>query len=301
MMGEETNMILVVGSTGFLGGEVCRLLRTAGKPVRALARPTADAAKRAALEKHGAEVHHGDLKQRESLVAACRGATTVISTASATLSRQEGDSIETVDRDGQIALVEAAKAAGVRHFVYVSFAPLPTDFALQRAKRAVEARVRESGMAYTILQPTDFMEVWLSPALGFDAAHGKARVLGAGDKPVSWISLGDVARFAAAAVDAPAARGGTFPLGGPEGVSYLDAIRIFEELGAPKVAVEHVPESALEAQLAGANGALEEAFGALMLCTARGALVDSSAALAAMPIGPLTSVRDYAKHALSSA
>ncbi len=291
-------MILVAGATGFLGGEVTRLLRAAGKPVRALARTTSEAGKKAALEGHGAEIHHGDLKAPESLAAACLGATTVVSTASATLSRQDGDSIDTVDRDGQIALVDAAAAAGVKHFVFVSFAPLPVDCALQRAKRAVEARIRESGMTYTILQPTDFMEVWLSPALGFDAAHGKARVLGAGDKATSFISLGDVARFAAAAVDAPGARNATFTLGGPEAVSYLDVIRAFEAAGGPKVEVEHVPEAALEAQLAGATNAVEEAFGALMLSTARGLPVSSAEALEAMPM-TLTSVADYAKRSLA--
>jgi NADH dehydrogenase len=290
-------MILVAGATGFLGGEVTRLLRAAGKPVRALARTTSAAEKKAALEGHGAEIHHGDLKAAESLVAACRGVHTVVSTASATLSRQEGDSIDSVDRDGQLALVDAAKAAGVKHFVFVSFAPLSVDCALQRAKRAVEERIRQSGMTYTILQPTDFMEVWLSPALGFDAAHGKARVLGAGDKGTSWISLGDVAKFTAAAVDAPGARNKTFELGGPAPVSYLEVIRTFESLGAPKVEIEHVPESALEAQVAGATNAIEEAFGALMLSTARGLPVSSAAALAVMPM-ELTSVADYAKRAL---
>ncbi len=64
------------------------------------ARPSAreghiESGKVASLRTGGAEIAVGDLKDRESLAAVCRGAHTVISTASSTLSRQEGDSIET--------------------------------------------------------------------------------------------------------------------------------------------------------------------------------------------------------------
>ena len=49
-------------------------------------------------------------------------------------------------------------------------------------------------MAYTILQASYLMEIWLTPALGFDVANGKARLYGDGSRPVSWISYRDVAR-----------------------------------------------------------------------------------------------------------
>lgn len=66
-------------------------------------------------------------------------------------------------------LIDAAVRAGVGHVIYTSFsANLDLDFPLGRAKRAVEAHLIASGMAYTILRPSCFMEVWLSPAVGFD-------------------------------------------------------------------------------------------------------------------------------------
>ena len=123
----------------------------------------------------------------------------VISTASSTLSRQQGDSIETVDHYGQLALVEAARGAGVARFVFVSFRENPdVQFPLTIAKRAVETALESSGMAYTILQVSYFMEVWLTPALGFDVANRHVRIYGDGDQLVSWISYRDVARVAAA-------------------------------------------------------------------------------------------------------
>ena len=192
-------MNLIVGATGLLGGEICRLLAAEGKPVRALVRPTSDQIKVAQLESLNVEIARGDLKDRPSLDAACQGVSVVISTASSTLSRQEGDSIQTVDLEGQLNLIDAAKAANVSRFVLISFPPIDAEFPLQAAKRRVEEHLKSSGLTYAILQPTFFMEVWLSPALGFDAANAKAQIYGSGENKISWISYKDVAKFAVAA------------------------------------------------------------------------------------------------------
>ncbi|MDQ3701641.1 MAG: NmrA family NAD(P)-binding protein, partial [Chloroflexota bacterium] len=93
-------MILVAGATGFLGGEICRRLVAEDQPVRAIVRPTSDPARLAHLRTLGVETAQADLKDRASLDRACRGVSTVISTVSTTLSRQEGDSIERVDGQG---------------------------------------------------------------------------------------------------------------------------------------------------------------------------------------------------------
>ena len=238
-------MNLIVGATGLVGGEICRRLAAEHKPVRALVRPTGDASRIDALRAAGTELATGDLKDPASIQAACGGATAVLSTASSTLSRQPGDTIDGVDRLGQLQLVEAAKSAGVKHFVYVSFSPMAEDFALQRAKREVEQALIASGMTYTILRPTFFMEIWLSPVLGFDVAARRARIYGAGENPISWISFPNVAEFAVRSLDTPAARNATFTLGGPEAIAPLEVVRIFEELGGAPFTVEYVLEAVL--------------------------------------------------------
>jgi NADH dehydrogenase len=167
-------MNLVVGATGTLGSEICRLLLAARQPVRALIRATADADKAAQLERTGVTLVRGDLKDPASLDKACRGVNTVVSTASSTISRQAGDSIETVDRNGQMSLFAAAKAAGVRHAVMISFPPVDIEFPLQSAKRAVERYLMDSGMSYTILQPTCFMEPGPIGSAGFRTTMWRA-------------------------------------------------------------------------------------------------------------------------------
>jgi len=291
-------MNLIVGATGLVGGEICRRLAANRKPVRALVRPTGDASRIDELRAAGAELVTGDLKDPASIQAACAGAAAVLSTASSTLSRQPGDTIDGVDRAGQLQLIEAAAAAGVKHFVYVSFSPMAEDFALQRAKREVEQALIASGMAYTILRPTFFMEVWLSPALGFDVAARRARIYGAGENPISWISFPNVAEFAVRSLDTPAARNATFTLGGPEAISPLQVVRIFEELGGAPFSVEHVLESVLRAGKASARRALDEAFAALSLAYAHGDAIDMRATLQVMPVR-LVGVREYAKWLLN--
>jgi uncharacterized protein YbjT (DUF2867 family) len=286
-------MILVAGATGLVGREVCRLLRERGKPVRAMVRKTSNPQVVDDLKKRGAEVVFADLKDPASLQAACRNVQSVISTASSTVSRQEGDSIDSVDRQGQIRLIDAAKAAGVRRFVLISFNHQKVrSCALSEAKSGVEKHLMESGMEYTILRAGFFMEVWLSPALGFDAANGKATIYGSGKNPISWISLFDVAVFAAKSVDKPGKQ--IIEIGGPEALSPLEVVRIFEETTGRKFDVQHVPEETLEAQRTSATDPLQHSFASLMLYYAKGDGIDMSRTMSQFPIR-LKSVRDYAQ------
>src|SRR5439155_6523744 len=232
-------------------------------------------------------------KDDASLARSCDGVHAVISTASSTLSRQAGDSIETVDQQGQLALVDAARRAGVDHFVFVSFRENPgIQFPLTVAKRAVERALKSSGMAYTILQASYFMEVWLTPALGFDVANGKVRLYGEGSRPISWISYRDVARAAAAAVTEGTARNMVVELGGPQALSPREVVRMFEAAGAPEIATESVPESALEAQMSAATDSLQKSFAGLMLQCAAGDAIDNTSSSRLFPF-KMTSVRDF--------
>lgn len=293
-------MDLVVGATGILGTEICRGLLASGRKVRALVRVSSDPEKVSVLKKLGAEVVTGDLKDEASVKAACDGVTNVISTASSTLSRADGDDIETVDRDGQITLVQAAKDAGVGHFVYVSFPPDQNDFPLQDAKRAVEKAIQDSGMEYTVLHPTHFREVWLSPALGFDVAEGTARVFGGGNGKISWISLFDVKDAVIASLDNSKARNKVLRLGGPEALTQHEVIARFEAKTGKELAREIVPLEDLKEMHAG-DDPLQKSFAALMLvCAEQGCSIDNSDAEEVLGHKP-SSIDDFVEQCLSGA
>ena len=289
-------MILVAGATGVLGGLICQRLRDRGDAVRALVRASSDPDRKERLRALGVELAEGDLRDRASLDAACRGVDTVVSTVSMIVTGKPGDSFEATDDAGTRALVDAAKDAGVGHFVYVSFdCEAFPDSPLVAAKRSVEEYLRASGVPYTILKPGPFMEVWLGPMLGVDAAAGTAKIFGSGERPVPYVSVRDVAEYAVASVGNASARNRTLYVKGAAPVSQRDAVHSFEESFGKPFAVTHVPEEALEAQWQAAPDPFTRSFSSLMLGVARG-----GAATAAddrderpFPIAP-RSVRDYA-------
>ena len=289
----NSSTILVAGATGFLGSEICRQLISKNKNVKGLVRATSDSNKVAQLKESGVETIEGDLKDKGSLENALHGVSAIISTVSSTLSRQEGDSIQTVDYEGQKNLIDAAIRAGVSQFVYISFCALG-ECPLQTAKRKVEKYLTESGLNYTILQPTYFMEVWLSPVLGFDYPNAKANIFGEGKNKVSWIAIKDVASFAVASLDNPAAKNRIIELGGPEALSPLEVVNIFEATKGKKFELQFVPEEAIKAQRDGAQDPLSESFAVLTLGVVNGSEIDMKNTLDVFPM-QLTSVVDYAK------
>jgi NADH dehydrogenase len=278
-------MNLVAGATGHAGGEVCRLLKEQGEPVRALVRSSSAPERVAVLRALGVELALGDLRDPKSLERACAGVTAVISTASATSAHKPGDTVINVDGDGQMALVDAARKMGARHFVFVSFSGgIEIDTPIRTSKRAVEQYVRDSGMSWTILRPTAFMEAWLSPALGFDAPNGRVTVFGDGEQAISYISLYDVARFCVAVLPNPEGRNATLELGGPAAVTPNEAVRIAERIAGRPMAVQHVPLDALRAQYEAATDTLEKSFAGLTFALAQGDVVDMEDVLAAFPL-----------------
>src|SRR6476661_4435727 len=184
-------MVLLVGATGKLGGRVARELLSRGTKLRALARPSSASGP---LRRMGAEIVAGDLRDPSSLAIACAGADTVITTAN-TARRGGDDTLDSVDRAGTRALVDAARGAGVGHFIYLSAygasATAPVPFLA--AKGESEQYLRGSGLAWTILAPDAFMESWPGAIVGARVAAGQPVVLvGEGHRRHSYIAEHDV-------------------------------------------------------------------------------------------------------------
>ena len=272
-------MFLVVGATGpiGLGAEICRLLRSEGRPTRALARRTSDARRTENLRNMGVDLIEGDLKDPESLKPACRDVRTVISTASILVSRQPNDTVEQVDSRGHRDLIDVAKACGVESFLFTSFSgAIDGDFPFRNAKRDVERHLKASGLTYTILRPVFFMEVWLNPIGGFDFANARASIYGEGQNKISWLSFYDVARFALMCIDNPSVRNATVELGGPEPLSPLEVVRVFEDLSG-RAFERFRLEQALSEQQATAKDSWARSLAGLRRCYADGGVVDMRA------------------------
>ena len=220
-------MILVAGATGTLGGIVARRLLDRREWVRILARPGSGYQP---LVEAGAEAVLGDLRDPESLRLACRGVEVVVTTANSAL-RRPPDTPRSVDVEGNRTLVDAARAAGVHQFVFISALGATEDspIPLLAAKAATERYLRESGITYTILAPDLFMEAWISMLVTMPVLAGRPVTLpGEGTRRHSMVSIRDVAAFVAAVTRNPIAYDRYLPVGGPVAVSWRDVVAAAE-------------------------------------------------------------------------
>lgn len=240
-------MILVCGATGELGGRVARRL-VAKVPVRALVRPATNASE---LEAAGVEVVRGDLREAASLGPALVGVDTVVTTANAIsriLSGAKDVTIAGVDGTGNLNLIRAAQNAGVTRFVLLSGAGLGPQLAgmapLSGAKWAAEQALAATPMQRVIVRPDMFQEVWLAPMTGIDAAAGKALIYGRGQTPQRYVAIDDVADLVAhlTLADSPPE---VVEFGGPQALSRMEVVALFEEATGAPMKVRHVPRLAL--------------------------------------------------------
>jgi len=264
-------MIFVAGATGALGMEIVRRLRERGEKVRALVRTSSDANRVADLEKMGADIWRGDLKDPASLEGALAGADTVVSTVTVITHAKPGDSFDATDEHGNINLLNEARSAGVRRFVFVSFdvEGMP-EYPLSNAKRHVEEAIMSSGIDYTIHRPSLFMQIWLSPMLFADPSTATAKVYGSGDNGIEYISVGDVAEAVVQSIFDDKMKNRAVAYGGPEPVSQRRALEIFNTAFGKTFSPTEIPESALENQWSAAADPWQKTFSGLMLGVARG-------------------------------
>ncbi|HZK78206.1 MAG TPA: SDR family oxidoreductase [Gemmatimonadaceae bacterium] len=232
--------MLVTGGTGTLGTLVTRRLLDTGHRVRIMTR---NQMKTDDLKKRGASIVKGDLRDVESLEFALRGASTVISATHSMLGKGDA-ALEIVDDEGIRSLIDAAKRAGVGHFIFVSVFGAALDHPIDfwQTKARVERYLRDSGLDYTIIRPTAFMEMHAYELIGKFVEKGKRVVMfGSGKNPRNFVATGDVAKMIVAATDDPGMRGETVEIGGPENLSSNQVAEIFGRISGKKAKVTHLP------------------------------------------------------------
>lgn len=238
-------MILIVGATGILGRETARQLLAAGHQVRALVR---NPGKARDLQQQGAQVIQGDLTDPASLARACQNVDAVFTAVHSVLGRGKNRS-EHVDDLGHRSVIDAAKRAGVKHFVYTSIIKAAPDHPvdLYRTKYKIEQYLKASGMSYTILRPAAFMEQHVHEFLGKSILQtGKTIILGRGNNPTNFVAGHDVARFVVMALTDPRAKNKTITVGGLENVTRNQVAELYGRVSGRTPKVRHVPLAVLQ-------------------------------------------------------
>jgi len=234
-------MILLAGGTGHLGSVLVDLLAARGMPVRILSRNPSRA--RTFIGK-GVDVVPGDVRVAPSLTAALAGVDTVISAI--TGFGPGGVGPRKVDLDGNANLIDAAGAAGVKHFILVSIHGASSDHPMElyRAKFMAEQRLQESRLEWTIVRPTVFMELWAGIIGDPLLKTGTATVFGRGENPINFVSVQDVARAVEQAV-VDRQYGRNMDVGGPQNLSLNRLVEIVAESNGRRAKSRHIPLAAL--------------------------------------------------------
>jgi uncharacterized protein YbjT (DUF2867 family) len=144
-------MLLLTGATGLIGSALVRRLTSARQPVRCLVRDP----RRLGDERVRVQIALGDLADPPSFRNALRGVSTVVHLA-ASIRDQPGGSIEELNGIATWRMVEAARRAGVEHFVFFSVQGASTHSRarLLRAKAVAERAIAEAGVPHTIVAPS---------------------------------------------------------------------------------------------------------------------------------------------------
>ena len=232
-------MILIVGASGRLGSVVVQHLLTQGKSIRVMTRNPLGLAH---LKQQGAEIVRGDLLDPTSLASACQGVEQVLAAAHA-LDGKGDNNPQTVDDMGNRHLIDAAKAAGVRHFIFISVQGASPDSPLEffRIKYRIEEYLQASGLNFTILRPSAYMELWAQLIGQPIREQGKTTIFGRGNNSINFVSVEDVARFVSIALDDPRTRNTVIEVGGPENLSMNQVAEIFERASGRQAKKRHIP------------------------------------------------------------
>lgn len=235
--------LLIVGATGTLGRQVARRAIDEGYKVRCLVR----SAKRAAfLREWGAELVGGDLCYPETVQRALEGVTAVIDAATARPT--DSLSIKQIDWDSKVALIQAAKQAGVERFVTFSIinADKYPDVPLMEIKRCTELYLAESGLNYTVLQLAGFMQ-GLIGQYGIPILEGQPVWVTGSSSPVAYMDTQDIAKFAVRALQLPETELKAFPVVGTRAWSAEEIISVCERLSGKTARITRMPIGLLRA------------------------------------------------------
>ena len=220
--------VLVTGATGNTGSGLVPALRNAGVEVRAFVR---NAAKAQPLKDMGAEIVVGDLDQPETIAPAIEGVDKVyLLTWNGPTQAQQVENV-----------LKAARQVGNPHIVRHSMWGSEKSKIITQGDQA-EAAVKASGLPWTILKPTFFMQNTMMAAQTI--ASDGVIYWDVGDGKIGMIDVRDIVDVAAAVLTGRGHEGKSYILTGPEAISFHEVASTFSKVLGKQVQYVAVPQEA---------------------------------------------------------
>jgi len=229
--------LLVIGGTGTLGRQVVLQALTKGYKVRCMVRNFRRAN---FLKEWGAELVYGDLSIPETIPPCFQGITAVIDTSTSRPS--DLDALKKVDWDGKQILLESAKAANIKRFIFCStqnseqFENIP----LMEMKQGIEVKLKESEIPYTIFRLSGFYQ-GLIEQYAIPILENLPIWVTNENTSVAYMDTQDIAKFCLRALQLPETENKTYMLGGPKGWVSSEIISLCEQLAGQTAKVNQVP------------------------------------------------------------
>ena len=229
--------LLIIGGTGTLGRQIVLQALTKGYQVRCLVR---NFRKASFLKEWGVELVYGDLLRPETIPPCLKGITAVIDAS--TSRANETESLKPIDWDGKLCLIEAAKAANIKRFIFFSAQNVEQfeNISFMKLKNGIETKLKQSDIPYTIFRLTGFyqglIEQYAIPILeNFPIWVTNENTY------ISYMDSQDIAKFCLRSLQIPQTKNQTFFLSGSKGWVSTEIINLCEQLAGQTAKVQRVP------------------------------------------------------------
>jgi uncharacterized protein YbjT (DUF2867 family) len=234
--------LLIIGGTGTLGRQIVLQALTKGYQVRCLVR---NFRKANFLKEWGAELVYGDLTKPETIPPCLKGITAIID---ASTSRPDDfDSLKTVDWEGKLYLIEAAKAANIERLIFFSAQNVEqfTNIPLMKLKYRIEQKLKESQIPYTIFRLTGFYQ-GLIEQYAIPILENLPIWVTNENMYVAYMDTQDIAKFCLRALQLPKTENQIFSLNGLKGWLSSEIITLCEQLAGQSAKVQRIPSFLLK-------------------------------------------------------
>ena len=234
--------LLIVGGTGTLGRQIVLQALTKGYQVRCLVR---NFRKASFLKEWGVELVYGDLAKPETIPPCLKGITAIIDAS--TSRPNELDSLQKVDWEGKLFLIEAAKVAKIKRFIFFSAQNVEqfNNIPLMKLKYGIESNLKKSTVPYTIFRLTGFYQ-GLIEQYAIPILENLPIWVTNENMYVSYMDTQDIAKFCLRSLQLPKTENKIFLLSGLKGWVSSEIIKLCEQLAGQSAKVQRIPSILLK-------------------------------------------------------